>query len=185
MVYRGLAGAIGWTSLPDEAEGDEVPVHEPGAETDWRPRADAVRLRVTRESLPARYDPTVQIIGQTSGLVDTRSGLMGRGAMVLVRREGSDPSLRIVVRKLPDVDFLYPLTLQVEIPSAAGGRRLTRTLPARGRDTLQFDVPIPEDIPTDTAIDVLLSTDRVAYTPPSQLGSSLFIESIEPTSHRR
>ncbi len=182
MAYRGLAHLLGWRSLPAPDRRAEIEVFDapPGGE-DWGARFDRLSAAATAKKIPEGFRPSTSTAArsQAAGALDAETGLMGRATTILVRHRPGARTLRLTVRRLPDAPSLYPLALTVEIPSPAGGRRTTVTVPADGPDVHRLSLPIPEDLRPGSALDVVLVAERAVASRRTPAARSLYVESVD------
>lgn len=184
LVYQGLAELLGWPALPPPVEGtggiDRVPLHRGAPEgTDWVAQKDYLLRQATTRLIPESFQPRPGTVYQCAGPMDTATGLMGRATTVLVRHRRDARGLRLTVRRIARAPSLYPMTLDVSIPSPSGGTRVSARLFDGDHERQEIAVPIPEDSVPGRALDVVLVAERVAKSPRVLAGRSLYVESIE------
>lgn len=191
MVYKGLAPLLGWAEAPElppgaPAEAD-APVHRRGSARgqgrgqlpDWQQEAARVARQRAEARIPTRFRPGEEARSQVAGLMDHRTGLVSRGALVHVRRPAGADRLRVTVGKI-DSASLYPLDVILEIPSPSGGTERSVTLPAGDGGPLAFEVPLPEDLPEGGVVDLVVRPERAVAFPDSLGARSLTLLEVEP-----
>lgn len=174
VVYHMVAPGLGWQPLEpssrDLAIFDEVP------EGRWRVRSEDIAHRSTSKAMGKSYRPGPGQRIPCAGPMDCVNGLIGRATTVQVLR--TSDSLTVTLRPLEDAPVLYPLNVEVAIPSAGGGTRVETVL---SHDAVQrVTVPVPADIPQKATLDVEIRVARTTLAPDVLAERSLFIESIEP-----
>lgn len=180
MVYQGLAELLGWKLLPRAGDASDVPLHRgPPPGTDWISQKDFLLRKRTQDVISESFEPSPDSRIQCAGPMDPATGLMGRATTVLVRRRKGVGSLRISVRRLTEAPSLYPLTLEVRIPSPSGGTEEEFLLFEDDRERHVLSVPIPRDTVPGSALDVTLVADRIVKSPQVLAARSIFVESIE------
>lgn len=179
MVYRGLAGLLGWPppTPAEEREAEEAPVHR-------HPPAGAVEaarelLARETERIPDRYVPGQTESFQCTGPMDCRTGLAGKATTVLLRRRPGARSIQVSLRRLPNAPSILPLPVRVSIPAPGGGTEARAVLQAGGPDPLTVSVPIPPGVPAGAALDVTVRAARAVSAPVLLAPRSLFIAGIE------
>ena len=180
IVYQGLAEVLGWPMLPAAGDDSDVLLHRgPPPETDWVAQKDYLLRQATGELVPESFEPRPGTVYQCAGPMDTASGLMGRATTVLVRRRAGAQRLLLTARRLSRAPSLYPMTLEVRIPSSGGGTRAVVDLFPDDRERQEIFLPIPADTQPGRALDVVLVAERVAKSPRVLAGHSIYVESIE------
>jgi hypothetical protein len=178
MVYRGLAEILGWPPPPPpEEKAADVPLYRrppAGVEAE----AHALLAKAT-ESLPERYVPGRDALGQCIGPMDCVTGLTGKATTVLVRRRAGATRLEVALRRLPNAPSIVPLAVRVSIPSPSGGTEARAVLTAAGPDPLIVRLPIPPDVPAGAALDVTIRAGRAVSAPVVLAPRSLFVAGIE------
>jgi hypothetical protein len=179
MVYRALAQKLGWPPPPPvEEKLAEAPVYR-------QPPAEDPELRelLHRESrrIPERYEPgpAAQIQCQSQGLMSCETGLMGKAALIWVRRRPGAGRIAVTLRRLENAPSLYPLPVEVSIPSPGGGTQKTVAVPAAGSESHRIVLDIPVDLPAGAVLDVTLRAARTASAPRLVAPRSLFVAGIE------
>ncbi len=179
MVYPALAETLGWTPLDtsqDEMKALFFTTVPPG---DWTQKSLAATRRWWSE-IPDNYSahPGVHR-GQCAGPMDCSTGLMGRATTLLIlRREGSD-RLRINVRRVEDMDGLYPVRLTATIPVEGGSSVATMTVPEDGPEVASFELPLPESIAPGSVIELQIRADRAALAPDVLALRSVYVEQVD------
>lgn len=176
MVYRGLAGILGWPSA-EEKEAEAAPVyrHPPaGAEAE----AEKILAKET-EKIPDRYVPGEGSPLQCTGPMDCKTGLAGKATSVLVRRRAGATSLQVALRRLPNAPSILPLPVRVSIPFKDGESEARAVLTAAGPDPLTVSVPIPAGMSAGAALDVTVRAERAVSAPAVLAPRSLYIAGIE------
>lgn len=192
LLYRGLAQQLGWDPLPiddaglfpkngpvSRADVDGISIFQ-GPPSDERrvERYQEILRRNSQDLLAHRFTPPDVQLAQVAGPVDPETGWLRRAATVLVRPKSGHQQVAVTVRPLPDVTFIYPMTLSVRIPSPAGGTfgslRVTAE-PASQRLVLS----IPEDLRSGQTLDIVLEADRSTSAPQLLANRSLVIEAIQ------
>ncbi len=180
MVYQGLAGLLGWPLLPLAGGDADVPLYrEPPAGTDWTSQKDYLLRQRALKLVPESFRPSPAARHQCAGPMDPRTGLMGRATTLLVRRRADANNLLITTRRLAYAPSLYPLAIEVSIPSPSGGTRRNVHLFEGDTDREEVSVSIPDDIPPGSLLDVILVVDRIVKSPQILAAQSLYVESIE------
>ncbi len=178
MVYRGMAEVLGWPAAPSAGDESDVPVHGKVPPGDWVAASDRLLAAETEKSIPEEYEPGAGRDDQCVGPMDCATGLMGRATTVLVRRRAGANRLVVTLRRLPEVAFLYPLNVELEVPSPSGGVRSRVVLPAGGAETRSFSLVLPADLPAGAALDVVIRAAGVGIAPDGFAGRSLRIVRI-------
>ncbi|MCP5117591.1 MAG: hypothetical protein GY953_42755, partial [bacterium] len=180
IVYQGLAELLGWTRLPAAGDDSDVPLHRgPPPGTNWVAQKDYLLRQATAKLIPEAFEPKPGTVYQCAGPMDTATGLMGRATTVLVRRRAGSQRLLLTARRLRRAPSLYPMTLDVAIPSASGGTRVSARLFEDDRERQEILIPIPTDTEPGRALDIVLVTERVAKSPRVLAGHSIYVESID------
>lgn len=176
MVYRALAPELDWTALTESGEGAEVQVHRVGeSRLDWRGESDRALRAQTDRFLSQDYLPTQAGRAQLGCGIDPHTGAMGQtGAVFLRRREGST-ALVLEMRRVVDGSSVYPLGVVVTVPSPSGGTSERVILEADGRSDQRFAIPLPSDLGSAAAVDVLLEAERVGVDPSAVVPWSLVV----------
>lgn len=183
MVYRALAERLGWPPPPPAEEKQaEVPIHR-------RPPAEGPELRELLEQesrrIPERYEPgaAAQIQCQSQGLMSCATGLMGKAALVWVRRQPGAARIAVTLRRLENAPSLYPLPVEISIPSPGGGTRTATVLPsagsALGSESHRVVLDIPADLAPGAVLDVTIRAARAVSAPRRVAPRSLFVAGIE------
>jgi peptidoglycan/xylan/chitin deacetylase (PgdA/CDA1 family) len=171
IVYRLLAGELGWDELPpldDGTDGGELaeaePIHHLGglSAAERRRHLDAshaAAAQATERSVPPGFRPgSSTAAAQAVGPMDPATGAFGSATTVLVRRPEGASRLRATFEPVAAAPGFYPLTLEVEIPSPGGGVRRSLSLDASG--LAQVELPLPGDLPEGWALDVVVRAPR-------------------------
>lgn len=177
MVYRGLAGSLGWPPPPAEEEAGTVPVHRQspsGAESE----AEELLARAT-EKIPERYVPGQDVPFQCTGPMDCKTGLAGKATSVLVRRRAGATFIRVALRRLRNTPSILPLPVRVSIPWNGNETGARAVLEAGGPDPLTVTVPIPAGVPAGAALDVTIRAGRAVSAPAVLAPRSLYIAGID------
>jgi hypothetical protein len=178
MVYRGLAGILGWPAPPLPEEKDaQVPVHRhPPAGA-----VDAARELLAKETakIPESYVPGRPVPFQCTGPMDCRTGLAGKATTILVRRRPGATAVEVTLRRLPNAPSILPLPVRVSIPWESNGTEARAVLTEGGPDPLIVSIPIPPGVPAGAALDVTIRAARVVSAPAVVAPRSLFIAGIE------
>lgn len=181
LVYEELAQVLGWQGLPAKVERPPLPplfLAPPPAER-WQGDNDGRFRDETAREIPEDFEPSLERAAQAAGPFDLTSGLLGRATTLLVRRRAGAEGVRITVRRLAESPSLYPLTLQVSIPSPAGGSRVVQHIPPGGDEPLTFAVPLPSDLAVGSALDVVFVASRTAQSPDVLAARSLYILRVD------
>lgn len=186
MVYRGLAGILGWPPPPpaEEKEAEAVPVHRqvdrqpPAGAAGAGAEAEELLARAT-EKIPERYVPGQDAPFQCTGPMDCKTGLAGKATSVLVRRREGADSIQVALRRLQNAPSILPLPVSVSIPWTENGTEARAVLAAGGPDPLTVSVPIPAGVPTGSALDVTVRAERAVSAPAVLAPRSLYIAGIE------
>jgi len=178
MVYRGVAETLGWPAAPAAGDESDVPVHLKVPPGDWVAASDRLLAAETAKSIPEEYEPGAGRDDQCVGPMDCATGLTGKATTVLVRRRAGANQLSVVLRRLPEVAFLYPLSVELSIPSPTGGTRSRVVIPADGAETRSFSLDLPADLPAGTALDVVVRAAGAGIAPEGFAGRSLRIVRI-------
>ncbi|HEV7668029.1 MAG TPA: hypothetical protein VGS22_05865 [Thermoanaerobaculia bacterium] len=179
MVYRGMADTLGWPAAPAAGDESDVQVHRQVPPGDWVAESDRLLMAETAKTIPEEYEPGAGRDDQCVGPMDCATGLVGRATTVLVRRRAGASRLIVVLRRLPEVSFLYPLAVELSVPSPSGGTRSAVVLPADGAETQSFPLDLPADLPVGAALDVVVRTAGVGIAPDGFSGRSLRIVRID------
>lgn len=176
MVYKAMAEVLGWPPPPAaEEEAAEVAVHR-------RPPGDGSGLReiLARETrrLPEEYEPPGAEI-QCPGTLHCATGLMGKATLLLVRRRPGAGRLAVTLRRLPGARSLYPLPVEISIPSPSGGTRTATVVPASGPREHRVVLDLPGDLPAGTALDVVIRAERTVSAPRVAAPRSLLVAGID------
>jgi hypothetical protein len=176
MVYRALAPELDWAALTESGEGAEIQVHRVGESSlDWRGESDRALRAQTNRFLSQDYLPTEAGRAQLGCGIDPQTGVMGQtGAVFLRRREGSTV-LVLEMRRVVDGSSVYPLGVVVTVPSPSGGTSKRVILEAGGRSDQRFAIPLPSDLGSAAAVDVLLEAERVGVDPSAAVPWSLVV----------
>ncbi len=192
LLYRGLAQRLDWPPLPPDpsldtpagetrvtsADIDRVPLFAaPPPGRDWSGERTALARDHTRRLIPSGFRPPVEELAQVAGPIDPHTGMVGRAATVLVRPAAADRWLTVTVSPLPDAPFLYPMEFEVRIASAAGGSRVRAEIDADLPEQ-RLSLPIPADIPTGAALDVIMVAENSISSPQVLAGQSLIVREI-------
>jgi hypothetical protein len=110
--------------------------------------------------------------------MDPRTGLVGRGTMVQVRRTAGAGALRVTLGAV-ESPSLYPLGVTLEVPSPSGGTARSVTLPGGG-EPLVVDLPLPGDLPPGSVVDLFVRPERAVAHPGSLAARSLVLLGVEP-----
>lgn len=181
MVYRGVADTLGWPAAPAapaaDAESDAA-VHRRVPPGDWTAASDRLLLAETAKAIPEEYEPEAGRDDQCVGPMDCATGLSGRATTVLVRRSPGAKRLWIELRRLPEVALLYPLAVELSVPSPSGGTRSVVVLPSDGAELRRFALDLPADLPDGAALDVVVRAAAEAIAPDGFVGRALRIVRI-------
>lgn len=179
IAYQAWSQVAGWGPLP-AGEAPEAPLFRATEEGPrWTAAARQEAAAATLRDLPDRFRPGREASRQAAGPLDPETGLLGRATTVLIRRRAGAEALRLAVRRLPESPQLYPLTLEVSIPSEGGGTAARVEVPAEGEETFAFTLPMPADVPPGAALDVVLVAGRTAAAPDLLSPRSLYLEAID------
>lgn len=179
IVYRGMAALLDWPELALAQDEIGAPLHrEPPQGEDWTGWGRYVMRGWTERKIPERFRPGKEVV-QCVGVMECRTGAFGRETMVLVRRRPQAERLEITVRRVEGAPLLYPLELEVSVPSAGGGTRTETTVPAQGPARHRFTLPVPADVEAGAALDVVFRGGGVTSAPDARAPRSVLIESIE------
>lgn len=182
ILYHMIAEHGGWSSLPEKVTAPDdstVLAYNKVPSGDW----DAQRVRILRQRTQEQI-PYVFVAGsknnvrQCFGAMNCKTGEMARSTVLLVRRKPNSSHLRIFVKRVAHTKFLYPLALTISLPSPSRGIRQDVEISERGPDMQELAIPIPQDIPPDTAIDVIFKTPR-AVVNSNFSAMSLYITRID------
>lgn len=182
LLYRLVAGRLGWRPLPPEVmhpEVAEVPLFDGPPPGPWSERSRRRIRELSRQSIPVGFRATERREAQWAGPGDISSGAMGKATTLLLRRPSGTRSLEVTVRRLDDLRGLYPLDLEVSIPSPDGGTRTRITIPGDGPTEHRFRVPVPADLEDRLVLDVTFEAERVGALRGSLVPRSLAIERID------
>lgn len=179
MVYRGVAATLGWPPAPNAGDESDVAVHTEAPPGDWVAASDRLFSVETEKSIPEGYEPRAGRDDQCVGPMDCTTGLIGRATTVLVRRRPGANRLVVVLRRLPEVAFLYPLKVELSVPSPSGGTRSTVVLPSDGAETRSLSLNLPADLPEGVALDVVIRAAAAGIAPDGFAGRSLRIVRID------
>jgi hypothetical protein len=184
MVYKALAGALGWPAAPPPSRpGDrlaDVPVWRRDPQKDWTGPADRVLAEAT-EKIPERYAPAPGAEERCSGPMDCATGIAGKATTILVRRRPGATRLAVTLRRLPDAPSLLPLAVRVSIPSPSGETAAETTLTADGPEERRVDLPLPSDVRPGAALDVTIHAARTIAAPGPPAPRALIVAAIEQT----
>lgn len=169
LVYDMVAPDLGWKPLDARVHttgGEEVVPFRGVPPGDWeREAAEALRGHAA-EAFPERFEAGSESADrQCWGGVDWKSGIMGRSAVVLVLRGGAATKLAVDLEAIPGAPSLYPMEIEIRIPSPSGGIRRAVTVDAGGESGAggrRFEIPLPDDIEPGSAVDVMFQAPRVA-----------------------
>jgi len=179
MVYQGLAEVLQKKPLPVEDEFPRVGLHHgPPPGTDWIEEKNRF-LRMGTRWLREDYVPANNRQRQAAGPMDHRTGQIGRATTILVKKRNGARRLRLVVRRARPAPTLYPLTLELAVPSPSGGTTVTTEVFRHQRLRQEIVLPIPEDTNPGEGLDVILVAERVVKSPGVLAARSLFVELIE------
>ena len=178
IVYRALASVLDWTPLASSHELADVPVHDPAGSIAWVERSEAMIKKTTMEEIPTTFTPSRSARAQCIGPMNPATGLFGRATGVLVRRLEGARELVIGLRRVRNPGILYPMELRCRIPAKNGGVEIVTTIPRDGPKVHKFVVPIPENIKTDAAMDVLLIAERTTTSATENVARSARLVSI-------
>ncbi len=178
MVYRGMAATLGWPAAPAAGDESDATVHVQVPPGDWASASDRLQLAEIAKAIPEEYEPEAGRDDQCVGPMDCATGLVGKATTVLVRRRGGASRLVVALRRLPEVALLYPLPVELSIPSPSGGTRVAFVLAAGGAETQQFSLDLPADLPAGAALDVVVRSAAEAIAPDGFIGRSLRIVRI-------
>ncbi len=179
MVYRGAAAAFGWPVAPAAGGGSDVLVHEQVPPGDWVAASDRGLLAQTAIAIPETYEPGAGRDASCVGPMDCATGLMGKATTVLIRRRPGASRVRLELRRLPEVSYLYPLQLELAIPSPSGGTRAAVVLAAEGPLTQSFSLDLPSDLVVGAALDVVVRAAGAGIGPDGFAARSLRILRID------
>lgn len=178
MVYRGAAATLGWPAAPAAGDESDATVHTQVPPGDWAAASERLLLSETAKSIPEEYEPETGRDDQCVGPMDCATGLVGRATTVLVRRSAGAKRLAIELRRLPEVALLYPLAVELSVPSPSGGTRAAVVLASGGAETQRFTLDLPVDLPAGAALDVVVRAAAEAIAPDGFVGRSLRIVRI-------
>lgn len=178
MVYRGMAATLDWPPAKDSGDESDVPVHRRVPPGDWVAASDRILAEETAKAIPEEYEPGAGRDDQCVGPMDCATGLVGRATTVLVRRRAGASRLVVDLRRLPEVAYLYPLEVELSVPSPSGGVRSAVVLPADGAEVRSFPLDLPADLPPGAALDVVIRAAGAGMAPEGFAGRSLRIVRI-------
>lgn len=178
MVYRGMAATLGWPAAPAAGDESDVAVHKRVPPGDWAEASERSLRAETAKSIPEEYEPRAGRDDQCVGPMDCATGLVGRATTVLVRRRVGAERLVVKLRRLPEVAFLYPLAVELSIPSPSGGTRSAIVLAPGGAEVQRFQLDLPADLPIGAALDVVIRAAAESIAPDGFAGRSLRIVRI-------
>lgn len=178
MVYRGVAATLGWPDPPAAGDESDATVHEQVPPGDWAAASERLLRAETAKAIPEEYEPGVGRDDQCVGPMDCATGLVGKATTVLVRRRAGANRLVVELRRLPEVALLYPLAVELSIPSPSGGARTAIVLASGGSETRRFALDLPADLPVGAALDVVIRAAAEAISPDGFVGRSLRIVRI-------
>lgn len=165
LLYPALAPFLGWPPHGVDPSRWKAPVHRRGSWSQDRARtSDADLQQQVDRIVRSEFVPDRKYVNQCGGGLDLGTGLMGRGAVVFLRRAPGAQRLVIRAERLPGVSFLYPLALSVTVPSAGGGARHELVVGSSGPQQQRFSVELPHDIPAGVTVDVVMCAERVTVT---------------------
>ncbi|HKV11914.1 MAG TPA: hypothetical protein VJ725_27460, partial [Thermoanaerobaculia bacterium] len=148
-----------------------------------RPPAEGPELRELREQesrrIPERYEPGPAAQVQCVGAMNCATGLMGKSTMIWVRRRPGATRLAVTLHRLEQTPSLYPLPVEISIPSPSGGTRKSVIVPAAGPETHRFLLDLPADLPPGAVLDVTLRPERAVSAPRLLAPRSLFVAGLE------
>ncbi len=178
MVYRGVAATLGWPAPPAAGDEGDAPVHAKVPPADWVAASDRRLLEQTAKAIPEQYEPGAGRDDQCVGPMDCATGLMGKATTVLVRRRPRASRLVLELSRLPEVAFLYPLALELSVPSPSGGVRSAVVLTADGPSTQSFALDLPSDLAAGAALDVVIRAAGAGIGPDGFAARALRIARI-------
>lgn len=177
IVYRALAQMMDWPALTLTGEELESPLFKSVPEGDWGTVSDAIFSKGS-ERVPERYSPATAPRFQCVGVMDCETGAMGRNTMVMIGRLPGVNTLTIKVESLPFAESIYPLVLQVSVPSPAGGSQTIANI-AAGDHPQELSLPMPDDIQPGAVLDVVFRASRVTLAPKARVARSVRIIEIK------
>ncbi len=182
LVYRGLETPFGWAPLEEAPEIAGVTVRHRAELGEEAVRAGDQALELhTRNRVLPRFEPSrdPKVKLQCLAGVDPATGLAGRHAALLMRREAERERLAIRLRRADGGSFPYPMEVDVFVPSARGGTRGSARLGRDGPETLELEVDLPPDVAPGVSFEVIFTAPRATVTDGSLVPRSFYIERIE------
>ena len=183
LLYRLLERPLDWPS-PSEPDpvADSIPLFSPPLpEAEWSAPAAEWLRSATRKFVPEQFAPGPATVNAWSGPGDPATGVIGLATTLLVHPPEGTKRLTIRVRRLDEVAEIYPLGLEVSVPSPSGGTRVRTTVRADGPAAQEFEIAVPPDRAGDQALEVVFQAERVSSESKSLVARSLAIESIRPS----
>lgn len=195
LLYRGLAQQLAWDALPlepsetlsdgkrlrpaDIDEVDTIPIFQKPPLDDARnDRYRDILRRNSQDLIGHRFAPPHLQPAQVAGPVDPETGWLRRAATILIRPKSGHQWVEVTVRPLADTTFIYPMTLNVRIPSPGGGTEGSLLVEAEN-EPQHVVLPIPDDLEPGQTLDVVLSAQRSTSAPQLLANRSLVIEAIQ------
>jgi hypothetical protein len=177
LVYAALAPLLGWPARADAGSPRAaVRTIERLDEAAVQSAARELVERQTREQLAESYRPRPGERDACVGAMDCETGEFARATWLLVRRRDGARSVMVRVSAIPGETTLYPLEVSVTIPTAAGSSTRSATLAAGA--TVELALPL-DAIPTDAAIDVIVTASGAAVAPKLVASRSARIAAVE------
>ena len=167
VVYRLVAGKLGWKPLPRDQQagpGSEVAVHHTVPPGDWAAKATEVLRDQPR--LPEEFSPrsSKEAARQCFGrLVFWPNGAMSHSAAICLAKKAGATRAKVTLMRVRRAKLLYPMEVQISIPSPGGGARVTATLTRDGPEFQTVVLPIPVDIEDGTVLDVMVMAPRASF----------------------
>lgn len=181
-LYRALSQQLGWPAAEESDEAQSIPLFDgvpPG--TDWQAAALGPLRWTNRRHFAETWRAGGEQQRQVAGPMIHDTGEIGRATTVLVNHMAGKRRLQITVRRIEGLETVYPLGLEVSIPSPSGGTRTVTEVPADGDPEHTFEIAIPVDAEPGAALDVVFVADRTAARRDRFLGPrSVAIRAIEP-----
>jgi len=180
MIYRGFAPELGWHPMQENRESQYGAVQRRFDQTrDWSRQCETDLRAFAERNIQTDFVPSLDRALQVGVGVDLRTGNVGRGAVVFIRKAAGSRNLVLSLRGIPEADFIYPLEVTVAIPSGVGSHRQELILPARGAEIHRFPVDIPHDIREGVVMEIIIETEAIAVTTKNLSSASLSIVKID------
>ena len=164
MLYRSVAAQLGWPELEIDPELDvmQAEIFASLPEGDWQRLARDKSIEMSSR-LDTELRPSDEMLHHCLGELDCATGLMGRKAVVMLRRAEGASHAQVTLGPVEQDTDLYPLDVSLTIPSAGGSTRSEVRLTGEGEQT--FRIELPADVAVSEVFELELRAERVTLAP--------------------